>query len=55
MTISLALVQLRDFYYTVSFAVVMAAISLAVIPVLIIFIFTQKYLIEGIALTGLEG
>jgi len=49
------LVQLRDFYYTVSLAVVMAAISLAVIPVLIIFIFTQKYLIEGIALTGLKG
>ena len=33
----------------------MAASTLALIPVLIVFIFAQRYFIEGVALTGLKG
>ncbi len=55
MTIPLALVQLSGFYSTGSVSIIMAGVSLAIVPVLIIFLFTQKYLIEGIALTGLKG
>ena len=55
MTIPLALVQLSGYYQTGSVSIIMAGVSLAVIPVLIIFLFTQRYLIEGITLTGLKG
>ncbi len=36
-------------------AVVMAGVTLAVAPVLLLYLFTQRFLIEGITLTGLKG
>jgi multiple sugar transport system permease protein len=36
-------------------SVVMAGVTLAVIPVLIVYLFAQRYIIQGIALTGLKG
>lgn len=55
MTIPLALVQLSGYYQTGSVSITMAGVSLAIIPVLVIFLLTQRYLIEGITLTGLKG
>ena len=40
---------------TGSISVVLAGVTLSLIPVLIIFIMAQRYLIEGIALTGIKG
>ena len=34
---------------------VLAAIMLSIIPVLIVFLFSQRYVLSGIALTGLKG
>jgi multiple sugar transport system permease protein len=41
--------------FTTNWPVMMAAASLAVIPVLIVYAFGQKQLVEGIALTGFGG
>jgi multiple sugar transport system permease protein len=41
--------------YTVNWALMMAASAIAVIPVLIVYIVGQRYIIEGIAMTGLKG
>jgi len=37
------------------FGLMMAAASLAIIPVLVVFVAAQRYIIEGIAITGLKG
>jgi multiple sugar transport system permease protein len=36
-------------------ALVMAGVTLAVGPVLVIYLFTQRYMVQGITLTGLKG
>jgi len=54
-TLPLGLVTLRGVEGTGSVSVVMAGVTLSVIPVLIIFLIAQRYLIEGITLTGLKG
>lgn len=41
--------------YTTNWPVLMAACAMAVIPVLIVYVFGQKYMIEGIALSGLKS
>lgn len=41
--------------YTVDWSLIMAASTIAVIPVLIVYLFGQKYIIEGITITGLKG
>jgi multiple sugar transport system permease protein len=33
----------------------MAGTSMSVVPVLILFLFMQRYFVQGIALTGLKG
>ena len=55
MTLPLGLTIMRGYMGTGNVAAIMAGISLAVIPILIIFLFAQRYLIEGITLTGLKG
>jgi multiple sugar transport system permease protein len=55
MTLPLGLTILRGYLGTGNVAAIMAGISLAIIPVLILFLLTQRYLIEGITLTGLKG
>lgn len=54
-TIPLGLVTLRGYQNTGSIALVVAGVSIALVPVLIVFLLMQRYLIEGIALTGLKG
>jgi multiple sugar transport system permease protein len=41
--------------YTTEYAVIMAGGVIASVPVLIIFIFAQRYIIEGVARSGLKG
>jgi multiple sugar transport system permease protein len=54
-TLPLGLVTLRGVEGTGSISVVLAGVTLSVIPVLIIFLLAQQYLIEGIKLTGIKG
>jgi multiple sugar transport system permease protein len=52
-TIPVLLNQFRGLYVT-DWTLMMAATTLAVIPVLIIYLIGQRYIIEGVALTGLK-
>lgn len=52
-TIPLLLNQFRGLYVT-DWTLMMAAAAIAVIPVLIIYLLGQRYIIEGVALTGLK-
>jgi multiple sugar transport system permease protein len=53
-TISIGLQQFVA-KYTTAWARWMAASTLVTLPVVVLFIFAQRYFIEGIALTGLKG
>jgi multiple sugar transport system permease protein len=53
-TVPLLLNQFRG-RYTVDWTLLMAASSLAVVPVLVVYSFCQRQIIEGITLTGLTG
>ena len=52
-TIPLLLNQFRGLYVT-DWTLMMAAAAIAVIPVLIIYLIGQQYIIEGVALTGIK-
>lgn len=54
-TLPLGLVTLRGYMSTGSISIILAGVSMALIPVIVIFVLMQRYLIEGIALTGLKG
>lgn len=41
--------------YTIDYPVIMAGASIAAIPVLILFVFVQRYVIEGVASSGIKG
>ncbi len=53
-TVSLGLGFFKN-QYTTSFHLLMAASMIAVLPIIVIFFFAQRYFIEGIQLTGLKG
>jgi multiple sugar transport system permease protein len=50
-TVPLLVAQFKG-QYTTDFPLMMAAASVAVVPVLVIFVVGQKYIVKGIALTG---
>jgi multiple sugar transport system permease protein len=52
-TIPLLLNQFRGLYVT-DWTLMMAAATIAVLPVLVIYLFGQRYIIEGVAITGLK-
>jgi multiple sugar transport system permease protein len=52
-TIPLLLNSFRGLYVT-DYALMMAAATIAVVPVLVIYLLGQRYIIEGVALTGLK-
>jgi multiple sugar transport system permease protein len=54
-TLPLGLVTLRGVEGTGSVSVVLAGVTLSILPILIVFLLAQRYLIEGITLTGLKG
>ena len=54
-TIPLGLNTLKGYMMTGSISVVLAAVSLSLIPVVLVYLFGQRYLIEGIMVGGLKG
>ena len=54
MTLPLGLTILRGYLGTGNTAAVMAGVTMAITPVLLVFLLFQRYLIEGITLTGLK-
>lgn len=54
MTLALAL-RIFQSGHSVEFGMLMAASTLVVLPVIVVFFFTQRYFIEGITLTGIKG
>jgi len=53
-TIPLMLATFQGAYIT-DWELLMAAATLALVPVIIVYIFGQRYFVQGIALTGLKG
>ncbi len=41
--------------YTIDYPVIMAGASIAAIPVLVLFVFAQRFIIEGVANSGIKG
>lgn len=54
-TIPLGLNDLKGYMMTGSISVVLAGVVLSLIPVLIVYMFGQRYLMEGIMMGGLKG
>ena len=54
-TLPIGLVSLRGYMGTNSVAVVMAGVTIAMLPVVLVFVVAQRRLVEGIALTGIKG
>ena len=55
LTLPLGLIRLRGYEWTGSVSVVLAGVVLSLIPVLIIYLLGQRFLIEGIMMGGLKG
>lgn len=53
--ITLGIVDLKGYMATGSISVVLAGIVLSTIPVVIIYIFGQRYLVEGLMMGGVKG
>ena len=53
-TMALALQSLRGAHY-LDWAQLMAASTMMVLPILVLFFFTQRFFIEGVTLTGIKG
>ena len=54
-TLPLAISALSAGHYVASWPLLMAGASFVVIPVLIVYLFAQRYFVEGIALGGIKG
>jgi multiple sugar transport system permease protein len=54
-TIPIGLMGLRQVYGGTNWALLMAGSTMAVLPIVILFFFTQRTFIEGISLTGVKG
>jgi multiple sugar transport system permease protein len=55
MTLPLAMDVLRGYLAEGNLAVVMAAMSMAVLPVILLFLLAQKFVIEGVTMSGIRG
>jgi multiple sugar transport system permease protein len=53
--ITLGIVDLQGYMATGSISVVLAGIVLSTIPVIIIYILGQRYLVEGLMMGGVKG
>lgn len=54
-TLPLALITFRSAYGDTEYGVVMASTVLAITPPLLVFVFAQRFIIQGITRTGLKG
>ena len=41
--------------FTTNYTLLMAGSLISILPILVIYIFAQKYFVQGIALTGIKG
>jgi multiple sugar transport system permease protein len=55
MTLPLGITALRGFLSSGNASVVMAAVSMVVLPVLLVFLIAQRWFIAGVTQTGLKG
>ncbi len=55
MTLPLAMDVLRGYLQSGNLSVVMAAMSMAVLPVILLFLFAQKFVIEGVTMSGIRS
>lgn len=55
MPITMGLVELQGEWSTGSISVVFAGIVLSVVPVIVVYIFGQRYLLEGLMMGGIKG
>jgi multiple sugar transport system permease protein len=55
MTLPLGLTVMRGYLGVGNVAAIMAGVSMGILPVLIVFLIAQRYLIQGITLTGIKG
>jgi multiple sugar transport system permease protein len=55
MTLPLGLTVMRGYLGVGNVAAIMAGVSMGILPVLLVFLLAQRYLIEGITLTGIKG
>jgi multiple sugar transport system permease protein len=53
----LGIPDLRNMFaeYTADYGGVMAAAVLSILPILLVFIFLQRYFVEGITMSGIKG
>ncbi len=55
-TLPIGLSQMvTEYFFETDWNVVMAAALVSILPVLIVFLFAQKFIVQGIALSGLKG
>ncbi len=54
-TVPIGLAYFQSQYYLVNWTMLMAASAMAIMPIIIIFLFAQKFFIEGIKLEGIKG
>jgi multiple sugar transport system permease protein len=55
MTLPIAMDLLRGYLGQGNLSVVMAAMSMAVLPVILLFLLAQKFVIEGVTMSGIRG
>ena len=55
MTLPIAMDVLRGYMAAGNLSVVMAAMSMAVLPVILLFLLAQKFVIEGVTMTGIRN
>ena len=55
MTLPIAMDVLRGYMRSGNLALVMAAMSMAVLPVILLFLLAQKMVIEGVAMSGIKN
>lgn len=53
-TLPLALTRFRGMYYT-QWGNMMAGATITLLPILVVFLFTQQYFVRGVVLSGLKG
>ena len=54
MTLPIGLVYLKGYMSSGNLSVVMAAVTLAIVPILILFFFCQRYVVEGLTASGIK-
>jgi multiple sugar transport system permease protein len=55
MTLPLGLTVMKGYLGVGNVAAIMAGVSMGILPVLLVFLLAQRYLIEGVTLTGIKG